>query len=301
LNVTQGKTSPARRALGELVGLYWESGVGDDVPALAWFLLSSLVPLALGLTALATVVLGDYAQAQSIAERVSRVLPSDVHDQLVQLILRTKRDSPLLIAVSIVGMLWTCSGAVGVLGRCVTRLLALPGPGIVRGKLRNLGVAGALTILIVLMVLVASVGTGIARRLEVDSVLVRLAVPLISIMITVLVCGGVYWLLAAGNLRGRSALAGGLIAGLILQLTPTAAGYYLRYIAGHTPVELFLMLAGVLFTCYAAAIGLLIGAGVTARVQLGRRLGPIGQEPARQDQSGMARAAGDDRPPDAPA
>ena len=46
-----------RRALREVVGLYWESGVGDDVPALAWFLLSSLAPLALGLTALATVAL----------------------------------------------------------------------------------------------------------------------------------------------------------------------------------------------------------------------------------------------------
>jgi hypothetical protein len=29
----------AHRALRDVVGLYWESGVGDDVPALAWFLL----------------------------------------------------------------------------------------------------------------------------------------------------------------------------------------------------------------------------------------------------------------------
>ena len=272
--MTQRKTSPARRALRELVGLYWESGVGDDIPALSWFLLSSLVPLALGLTALASVLLGDYAQAQSVAERVSRVLPSEVHDQIVQLILRTKRDSPLLIAISIVGMLWTCSGAVGVLARCLTRLLAIPGPGIVRGKLRNLGVAGALTTLIVLQVLVGSVGTGLAHKLNVDSLLLRLAVPLISTAIAILVCGGVYWLLAAGNLRNRSALAGGAIAGVILQLTPTAAGYYLRVIAGHTPVKLFLILAGVLITCYLAAFGLLLGAGVAARVQLGRRLGP---------------------------
>lgn len=290
MTMTPGKASPARRALGELVGLYWESGVGDDVPALSWFLLSSLVPLALGLTALATILLGDYTQAQSVAERVSRVLPSDVHDQIVQLILRTKRDSPLLIAVSILGMLWTCSGAVGVLGRCLTRLLALQGPGIVRGKLRNLAVAAALTTLIVLMVLVASVGTGIAHRLGVDSLLVGLAVPLISIVITVLVCAGVYWLLAAGDLRCRSALAGGSIAGVILLLTPTAAGYYLRHFAGHTPVQLFLMLSGVLITCYLAAFGLLLGAGVTARVQLGRRLGPVGQV-----QPVPAHAAGDDR------
>jgi uncharacterized BrkB/YihY/UPF0761 family membrane protein len=48
-----------RRGPCELVGLYWDSGVANDVPALAWFLLSSLVPLALGMTALASVVLGD--------------------------------------------------------------------------------------------------------------------------------------------------------------------------------------------------------------------------------------------------
>jgi uncharacterized BrkB/YihY/UPF0761 family membrane protein len=67
-----------RGAWRELVGLYWESGVSADIPALAWYLLSSLVPLALGLTALAAVVLGDYPEAQALATRVSRVLPDDV-------------------------------------------------------------------------------------------------------------------------------------------------------------------------------------------------------------------------------
>ena len=262
-----------RRALREIVALYWESGVGDDVPALAWFLLSSLVPLALGLTALATVLLGDYAQAQALAARASRVLPKDLHDQLVQLILRTKRDSPLLIAGSIVSMLWITSGAVGVLQRCVRRLLGVPGAGIVRGRLRNLGVAAALTVLIVLMVLVASAGTGIARRLGVNSLLLRLAVPLLSIAITVLICAAVYRSQARTSVGWRAALRGGAVAAVVLQVTPTAAGYYLRFVAGHTPVQLFLMLAGVLVTCYLAAFGLLLGAGVTARVQLGHRLG----------------------------
>jgi hypothetical protein len=59
---------------------------------------------------------------------------------------------------------------------------------------------------------------------------------------------------------------------VILNITPTAAGYYLRLVAGRTPVELFLMLAGVLFTCYLAAFGLLLGAGVAARGQLGQQL-----------------------------
>jgi uncharacterized BrkB/YihY/UPF0761 family membrane protein len=141
------------------------------------------------------------------------------------------------------------------------------------GKLRNLGIAAALTIMVVVMVLVASAGTGILHKLEVDSVFTHVAVPLVSLSITVFICAGVYWSLAKANVRLRAALAGGAVGGVILLATPTAAGYYLRFVAGHTPVELFLMLAGVLFTCYLAALGLLLGAGVTARVQLGRPLG----------------------------
>jgi uncharacterized BrkB/YihY/UPF0761 family membrane protein len=268
--------SSPRRALREIVALYWESGVSDDVPALAWFLVSSLVPLALGVTALATVVLGDYAQAQALAARAARVLPSDLHDQLVELILRTRRDSPLLIAASIAGMLWTSSGAVGVLQRCVTRLLGLPGTGIVRGKLRNIRVAAALSLLVVLMVVVASAGTGIVHRLGVDSLVLRIAAPLLSVMIALLICAVVYRSQADGRVGWRAALSGGAVAAVMLQATPTAAGYYLALVAGHTPVKLFLILAGVLMTCYLVSLGLLLGAGVTARVQLGR---PLGSEP----------------------
>jgi membrane protein len=267
-----GRRSRARRLLGELVGLYWDSGISDDVPALSWFLLSSLVPLALGITALAAIVLGDYAQAQAVAERVSKVLPSDVHDQVVQLILRTKRDSPLLIAGAIVGMLWTSSGIVGVLSRVLSRLLSLHGPGILIGKLRNIGVTAAVTVLIVVMVAVASAGTGVVRRLDVNASLIRLLLPFLALVVTALICGTVYWSLSARKVRYRSALAGGALAGVILLVTPTAAGYYLRLVAGRTPVELFLMLAGVLITCYLAAFGLLLGAGVTARIDLGHRL-----------------------------
>ncbi len=261
-----------RRAPRELIALYWDSGVANDVPALAWFLLSSLVPLALGVTALAAVLLGDYAEAQALSARVAGVLPKDVHDQVVELILRTKQESPLLIAVAIIGMVWTSSGVVGVLERCLLRLLARPGLGVVLGKLRNLGVAAVVSVVIVLMVLAASAGTGLVRRLHVDSTLIRLAIPLASLTVTMLLCGAVFRTLAGTSLRWRAALGGGVISGLILGVTPTAAGYYLRAVAGKTPVELFLMLTGILVTCYLAAVGLLLGAGVTARIQIGEQL-----------------------------
>lgn len=262
-----------RRATREAIGFYWGSGLSNEVPALAWFLLASLVPLALGITALAAVVLGDYARAQMVAERLSQVLPHNVHEQVVQLILRTHRESPLLIVGSIAGMFWTSSGAVGVLERSFSRLLGAGGQGMLVGKLRNIGVAAAVAVLVVMMVLVASAGTGVVGELRLNSVLTRIAVPIASIGLTAFICGGVYWVLSGGQARWRSALLGGLAGGALLQLTPTAAGYYLRYVAGNTPVELFLMLSGVLITCYLAALALLIGAGVTMRLQLGRSLG----------------------------
>lgn len=101
--------------------------------------------------------------------------------------------------------------------------------------------------------------------------LTRLLVPVASIALTTFICAGVYRVLSGGAARWRSALLGGLVGGVLLQVTPTLAGYYLRYVAGNTPVELFLMLSGVLI--YLAALALLIGAGVTMRLQLGRSLG----------------------------
>jgi uncharacterized BrkB/YihY/UPF0761 family membrane protein len=267
-----GEIARIRRVPRELVALYWDSGVANDVPALAWFLISSLVPLALGLTALAAVALGDYSRAQELSARISEVLPKDVHDQVVDLILRTKEQSPLLIAGSIAAMVWVSSGVVGVLERCLHRLLARPSAGIVVGKLRNLGVATVVAILIVLMVVVATAGTDLVRRLNIDPAIVRLAVPLASLGLTTLLCGAVFRTLVGTSLRWRATWAGAAVSGLVLNITPTVAGYYLRVVSGRTPVGLFLMLAGVLFTCYLAALGLLLGAAVTARAQLGHRL-----------------------------
>lgn len=269
-----------RRTFRELVGLYFDSGISADIPALAWYLLSSLAPLALGLTALAAVLIGDYAEAQALAARVSGVLPADAHEQIVNLILRTQKDSPLLIAGAIVGMLWTSSGVVGVVDRCLGRMLDRAPHNPLLGKLHNIGVAAAVAVLIVLMVLLASAGTGFIHRLEVDSTFVRIIAPLIAMAIIGLICAGVFRVVARGAGSWHAALAGGALSGVILQVTPTAAGYYMRWVAGNTPVKAFLILAGVLITCYIVAAGLLLGAGVMARVQLGHRLGAGAPAPA---------------------
>jgi uncharacterized BrkB/YihY/UPF0761 family membrane protein len=152
----------------------------------------------------------------------------------------------------------------------------------VRGKLRNIAVAGAVAVLVVLMVLAASAGTGLVKRLELDPVLTRVSVPIISIALAATVCAGVYRFLARDGLDWRSAFIGGLVGGVLLDVTPTATGYYLRFVAGRTPVGVFLVLAGVLATCYLVAISLLLGAGVAVRAQLGRTPGGATQNQVLQ-------------------
>lgn len=262
-----------RRGFRELVGLYFESGVSTKIPALAWYLISSLAPLALGLTALASVLLGDYAKAQAVAAEVSGVLPKEAHDQIVALILRTQRHSPLLIAVSILGMVWTASGGVGVIEQYVAEVLDRGEENPLRGKLRDIGVAFGVATLVVLVVILASAGTGLVDRFNVDPTLLRVATSVVAIVAMILICASMFKALARASARWQAALVGGTFSGIVLYLTPTVAGYYMHWVANNTPVKAFLVLTGVLVTCYLVAAGLLLGAGIMARVQVGHTLG----------------------------
>jgi uncharacterized BrkB/YihY/UPF0761 family membrane protein len=235
------------------------------VPALSWFLVSALVPLALGMTALASVVLGDYARAQALSERAAKVLPAGVSDEVVQLILRTRRDSPLLIAFSICLMVWTGAGAVGVVERTMSRLLARERFGQFSGKARHLLLAAGMAVVVVLIVLAASTATNLQSRLGLGGPAARWAVVVLSILATAGVCAALYHLSPRNGVPWRAAVAGAAPTALLLWLTPTATAYYLRWVAGTTPVRVFLVLAGILFTCYVVAVALLIGAAIAVR------------------------------------
>jgi uncharacterized BrkB/YihY/UPF0761 family membrane protein len=261
----------ARRLAADAVELYWGTGLCDDVPALSWFLAVALVPLALGMTALASIALGDYARAQQVAERAAGVLPPDVSDQIVQLILRTPRHSGWLLAASVAGMVWTSSGAVGVIERVMSRLLQRERFGPLAGKARHLGLAGAVVVTVVLMVLAASKVTGLRARLGLDGLAAQALVTAGATLASALVCAGLYRFSPRDGIPWRAALTGALPAAVALQLIPTAVAFYLRLVAGRTPVHVFLVLAGVLFTCYVAALVLLVGSAVAARQHLDAR------------------------------
>jgi uncharacterized BrkB/YihY/UPF0761 family membrane protein len=89
-----------------------------------------------------------------------------------------------------------------------------------------------------------------------------------SAILLAAICSLLYRFATTRRLSWRAALRGGVPAAVVLELTPLVAGYYARAVAGRTPVQVFLVLAGLLFTCYLVAQGLLIGAGLAAGQEL---------------------------------
>src|SRR5919205_3036443 len=117
---------------------YWGQGIADDVPALAYFLVLSLAPFALGVAAVALRV-DDALTALSVAAQINRYLPEEVHGDVERLIIGTRDSTPELLVVAVLAMLWTTSGAIGVIERCLSRMLGFRRHNIVTGRLRNMG------------------------------------------------------------------------------------------------------------------------------------------------------------------
>lgn len=254
-----------RHAATRAYRFYRASGLCDDVPALAWYLAGACVPLTLGIAAIAAIVLGDGAQADAVATRLAHILPPGARDQVVQLVLRTRRDSPLLLALAVVAMIWASAGATGVIERVESRLLAVSRRGAVALKLCQLGLAAGMAFLIALMAIAAVEATNLRSRLGVH--VPAWAVSIASAAMIAVVCALLYRFATVRRLGWRASLVGGLPAALFVELTPLLAGYYARAVAGRTPVQVFLVLAGLLFACYVVAQGLLIGAGPAVRAE----------------------------------
>jgi uncharacterized BrkB/YihY/UPF0761 family membrane protein len=257
---------PLRRAAKRVESFYWGSGLCDDVPALAWYLVGACVPLTLGIAALAALVLGDGARAEQVATRLASVLPPGARDQIVDLVLRTHRNSPLLLAVAVAAMVWAGAGATGVVERVESRLLGAQRLGPIALKLRHLGLAAGMVLMIALMAAAATEATNLRGRLGFPVPGWLLSV--VSALLIAAVCSLLYRYATTRRLSWSAAVRGGVPAGIVLELTPLIAGYYARAVAGRTPVQVFLVLAGLLFTCYLVAQGLLIGAGLAVGREL---------------------------------
>ena len=81
----------ARRAFD----FYWGTGIADDVPALTYYLVLSLAPVALGLAALEALLLSNTQAAINVADGLNRFLPDAAHADILHLVLGTRDNSPV--------------------------------------------------------------------------------------------------------------------------------------------------------------------------------------------------------------
>jgi len=253
-----------------LVRFYWGEGIADDVPALAYYLVLSLAPFALGVAAV-TLRVDDALTALSVAAQNNRFLPEEIHGDIERLVLGTRDSSPQLLVVAVVAMLWTTSGAIGVIERCLSRMLQLQRHDIVTGRLRNMGLGA----MVATAVILSTIATSALNDLS-DALALRGTVPpgvlfVLAGVGSVLVFAAIYRYAPMERLRWRACLLGGLPAGVGLQVMPTVVSLYVSAAAGLQAVRLFLVLAVVLLGVSIVAILVLVGAGIAASAERAAR------------------------------
>lgn len=250
---------------------WWGRGVADDVPALAYYLLLSLGPFALGLAALQALLLEDVVSALQVATQINRFLPEAVHRDVQQLIVNTRESSPLLLALAIVSMLWTTSGAIGVIERCESRLLDQPRHDVVTGRLRNLALGALVGTAFVLSSGSAPVIGEVASVFNLRGGLPDGLLFAINAAGSVAVFTIIYRYAPRLPIGWRPAVLGALPAGVAIQAIPALVGLYFGATAGFEAVRLFLLLAVLLGALYVMATLMLVGAALASRGELRAR------------------------------
>ena len=251
-----------RRLLSRIFGFYWGEGIADDVPALTYYLVLSLAPFALGLAALEALLLKDVLSALQVVDQLNRFLPETLHDDIRRLVLGTRDDSPVLLGVAIVAMLWTTSGAIGVIERCLARITASPRHNIVMGRMRNVLLGALVAFAAILACLSIAVVSDVSLKLRSGSGLPGPTILVFNTLGSILVFATVYRYAPLGRLSWTSALKGAVPAGIAIQLVPAIVGFYVSAAAGFAAAQLFLLIAIVLLGLYIVAMAMLVGAGL---------------------------------------
>jgi membrane protein len=256
-----------RRLPGRLFGFYWGEGIADDVPALTYYLLLSLAPFALGVAAIEALLLEDFASALSAAEQINRFLPDAVHEDVSRLVVGVRDDSPQLLAVALATMLWTSSGAIGVIERCESRMLGGERHHMALGRLWNLGLGALVACAVVLASASTSVVTDVSGTLALGGEVPAAVLLALNVVGSMVVFAIVYRFAPRSRLSWRAALLGGVPAGIGLQAVPAVVGLYVGAAATLQAARLFLLLAVMLLGLYVTALFVLVGAGIAVRVE----------------------------------
>ena len=250
-----------------LFDFYWGEGIADDVPSLAYYLVLSLAPFALGLAALEALLLKDVLSAITVADQLNRFLPEALHEDIRSLVLGTRSNSPLLLALALFAMLWTTSGGIGVIERCLSRILDVPRHNMVIGRIRNLGLGALVAVAVILASLSISVVTNLSYELRPGRGFPGPMILVFNAIGSMLVFATIYRYAPLTKMRWRSALLGGIPGGLAIQTVPAIVGLYVSAAAGFAAFQLFLLLAVMLLGLYIIALLLLVGAGIAGRAE----------------------------------
>jgi len=250
-----------------LYEFWWGEGIADDVPALAYYLVLSLAPFALGLAALEALLLKDVVSAISVADQLNRFLPEAVHNDIRSLVIGARNNSPLLLALALFAMLWTTSGGIGVIERCLSRILEVPRHHIILGRIRNLGLGALVAVAVILASLSISEVTDFSYELRPGRGVPGPMILVFNALGSMFVFAMIYRYAPLTKVSWRSALLGAIPGGLGIQAVPAIVGLYVSAAAGFAAVQLFLLLAIMLLGLYIVAVLLLVGAGIAGRAE----------------------------------
>jgi membrane protein len=288
-----------RRLPQRVFDFYWGTGLADDVPALTYYLLLSLAPFALGLAAMQALLLDNVLSAIEVSDQINRFLPDAVHGDIQRLVLGTRSNSPLLLGLAVVTMLWTTSGAIGVVERCELRMLNAPRHGIVSGRLRNMLLGAGVAVMVAAASAGAPVIGDVADTLDFRGALPGGVLLALNTLGSMLVFAGIYRWAPRAHLRWRSAIVGAIPAGIAIQAVPALVGLYVGSFVGFAAVRLFLILAVVLFGLYVMATVILVGSGLAVTREL-RHLRRVMRDGRAVPERFGPHYAPDDAPDDAP-
>jgi membrane protein len=250
---------------------YWGQGIADDVPALTYYLVLSLAPVALGLAALQALLLPDVKSALSVVDAINRLLPDVVHGDIRNLVLGTRDNSPQLLALALLAMLWTTSGAIGVIERCESRILDCPRHNVVTGRLRNMALGAGVALMVVAAIGSAPVIGNVADALDTRRSVPAWLLLVLNTLGSILVFALLYHWAPRTRPNWRACVLGAVPAGIAIQAVPSIVGLYFGAGAGFAAVRLFLLLAVILLGLYVIALLTLIGAGIVVTYELRRR------------------------------
>jgi uncharacterized BrkB/YihY/UPF0761 family membrane protein len=259
-----------RRAFDRAVHFYWGQGIADDVPALTYYLVLSLAPVALGLAALQAALLRDADAALSVARGLNRFLPDAVHGDVRRLVLGTRDNSPLLLGIALFTMLWTTSGAIGVIERCESRILGGERHHVIVGRLRNMALGAGIVIMVLAAGAAAPVIGDAADALNFRRTLPGWLLVGVNTAGSIVVFALLYHWAPRQRPNWRACLIGAVPAGIAIQAVPSFVGLYFGAGAGFAAVRLFLLLAVILFGLYVIALCTLVGSGIAVTYELRR-------------------------------